>query len=185
MGGSSAMKGMMQRMMGGSLPPGIDPALLPESGSRGAQALQRYCVQCHNLPGPGLHTAAEWPAVLARMNARMQMMQGMPMMQGMMHLEAPTPTEQAALLEYLQKYATRPIDRSAYPDLHEPAGRSFSSVCSQCHALPDPRQHTARQWPKVVERMKRNMLAMGKSVPGDAETKAITEFLQRHARAEN
>ncbi len=173
------MKGMMQGMMGGVLPPGIDPALLPEPRSSGAQVLQRYCVQCHNLPGPGLHTATEWPAVLARMNARMQMMQGM------MHLEAPTPTEQAALLEYLRKYATRPIDRSAYPDLHEPAGRSFRSVCSQCHALPDPRQHTARQWPKVVERMKRNMLAMGKGVPGDAETKAITEFLQRHARTAN
>ena len=38
------------------VPPGIDPALLPEPASKGAQVLQRTCTQCHNLPGPGRHT---------------------------------------------------------------------------------------------------------------------------------
>ena len=47
------------------MPPGlVAPA---ELGSQGAQLLQRYCTQCHNLPGTGRHTAEEWPALLERM----------------------------------------------------------------------------------------------------------------------
>lgn len=70
----------MQDMMGDVLPPEIDPALLPDSQSQGALLLVRYCSQCHNLPGPGSHTAEEWPAVEERMNLRMQMMSGSNMM---------------------------------------------------------------------------------------------------------
>ena len=36
--------------------------------SRGAGLLQRYCAQCHTLPGPGHHTGEEWPEVLRRMD---------------------------------------------------------------------------------------------------------------------
>lgn len=58
-------------------------------------------------------------------------------------------------------------------------------------ALPDPGQHTAREWPKVVERMKRHMewtnIVVGASteraVP-ELKTREIIRFLQRHARKE-
>lgn len=100
MGGDhSMMWQMMPGMMGGALPPGIDPGLLPEPQSKGAQALRHYCTQCHGLPGPGLHTANEWPAVVDRMNRRMQMMKGM------MRIEAPTPAELEPLVAYLQRHA--------------------------------------------------------------------------------
>ncbi|MHB8744103.1 MAG: hypothetical protein ACYC9L_13365 [Sulfuricaulis sp.] len=176
------MKAMMQGMMGGQLPPGIDPKLLPDPGSRGARLLERYCTQCHNLPGPGMHTAAEWPDVVSRMNGRMQMMSGGMMGGGMMEVSAPTAPELSTLIEYLQQHAQQPIDVTQYPDLSTPAGKVFHTVCTQCHALPDPMQHTAIEWPAVVARMKKNMSIMSKEIPDDTATQAITGFLQRHAR---
>jgi hypothetical protein len=54
--------------------------------------------------------------------------------------------------------------------------------------LPDPRRHTANEWPAVVERMQRNM-AWANRVTGDPQlrtspvldTADIVRFLQRHA----
>ena len=72
--GRGGMKRMMQAMMGNMLPLGINPASLPQPHSEGARLMQHYCTQCHGLPGPGLHTAAGWPAVVARMAARERML---------------------------------------------------------------------------------------------------------------
>jgi cytochrome c2 len=177
------MKSMMQRMMGDVLPPGIDPALLPEPQSQGASLLVRYCSQCHKLPGPGMHTEEEWPAVVERMNRRMQMMGGRGMMGMMMgRVEAPEPSELQVLVRYLQTYAQQPLDPAQYKDLDTPAGKAFQSTCSRCHALPDPQQHTPDEWPGVVLRMKQNMVAMGKTVPDEATLGEIVTFLQSHAR---
>lgn len=59
-------------------------------------------------------------------------------------------------------------------------GRAFVQVCQQCHALPDPHQHTASEWPAVVARMKRYM-AQGGRVPSPARMRAIVKFLQAQA----
>lgn len=178
------MKGMMPRMMGGLLPPGIDPALLPEPQSQDARLFARYCGQCHQLPGPGMHTAQEWPGVVESMNRRMQMMSGRRGMMGMMMggIEVPDPSELQVLISYLQLHAQRPLDRSQYSDLDTPAGKAFQSTCSRCHALPDPKQHSQDEWSGVVARMKENMIAMGKTVPDEATFEEIVAFLQSHAR---
>lgn len=181
-GSMNGMREMMQRMMGDVLPPGMDPALLPEPKLDGARLLTGYCAQCHNLPGPGMHTAAEWPQVVRRMYGRMQMMSGGMMGGGMMDVSAPSTPELNTLIEYLQKHAQKPMDITQYPDLNAPTGKVFHAVCTQCHALPDPKQHTVIEWPAVVARMKKNMSIMGKDVPDEITTKAITGFLQRHAR---
>ncbi len=162
--------------MGDILPPGIDSELLPDPGSPGARLLRQYCTQCHNLPGPGMHTAAEWPAVVDRMDRREQMMSG-----GMMDVHAPTAAELEILVTYLEEHAQRPLAAS-YPDLDSPAGRAFRATCAQCHALPDPAQHTAEKWPGVVGRMQRNMSIMGKPVPDEMTIREIVGFLQHHAR---
>tara|TARA_R110002167_G_scaffold26395_1_gene90975 strand:+ start:368 stop:994 length:627 start_codon:yes stop_codon:yes gene_type:complete len=181
--GMQDMKGMMQRMMGDLLPPGIDPVLLPEPQSQGASLLARYCNQCHQLPGPGMHTASEWPAVVERMNRRMQMMGGRGMMGMMMvRVEALAPSELQVLVRYLQTHAQRPIDRAQYSDLNTPAGQAFEASCSRCHVLPDPQQHTSDEWPGVVARMKKNMAAMGKTVPDEATLGEVITFLQNHAQ---
>lgn len=176
--GRGGMKRIMQGMMGNMLPLGINPASLPEPHSEGARLLQHYCTQCHNLPGPGLHTAAEWPAVVERMAAREHMMSD----HDMMGIQAPSEKELATLLAYLQKHAQIPLNKATTKELDTPAGRAFSETCSQCHALPDPEQHTAADWPAVVLRMKRNMGAMGKPVPAQSTLDAIVVYLQKYAK---
>jgi len=185
----SVVKGMGGRggMMGGSLenlPPGLPVELLPEPQSAGAKLLQGYCTQCHPLPGPGRHTAEEWPTVLERMTARMEHMSGG--MMGMMNdIRAPSASERRSLLDYLQRHAQRAIDPTRYPALQSSAaGRAFSATCSRCHTLPDPRQFTAIEWIGVEGRMQRNMDIMGRSIPDQATLQQILEFLQDRARPE-
>lgn len=180
-GGSESMRSMMQRMMGSELPPGVAPELLPEPNSRGARLLQEYCEQCHRLPGPGMHTASEWPAVVARMDARMEFLsrQGNSSMMG--KIVAPSRADLHALLAYLEAHAQKPIERAKFPGLDTAPGKAFSFTCAQCHALPDPRQHTAEQWPAVVARMKSHEAVMGKVVPDAEKTGEIIKFLQQNA----
>lgn len=103
--GRDGMKGMMKEMMGAQLPPGIDPRDLPEATSNGARLLGQYCIQCHEMPGPGMHTAEEWPRVVDRMNQRMQMISGRNMMRMMHDIKAPSDNELQSLVAYLQKHA--------------------------------------------------------------------------------
>ncbi len=170
---------MMRNMMGDMLPPPTDPALLPDPNSQGALMLQRFFTQCHYLPGPGLHTATEWPAVVKRMDRRMQMMSGHGMMMG--SIEAPDEQELATILGYLQAHAQKPLPTRLAPELGSAAGKAFREYCSQCHVLPDPGQHTADKWPGVVERMKGHMKSMGKQVPDEKSLREILGFLQRNA----
>ena len=72
--GGEGMREMMQQMTGDMLSPAMDPGLLPDPDSQGALLLQRFCSRCHHVPGPGLHTAAEWPAVVERMKGYMASM---------------------------------------------------------------------------------------------------------------
>jgi cytochrome c5 len=181
--GGEGMREMMQQMMGDMLPPPMDPAFLPDPDSEGARLLQRFCTQCHYLPGPGLHTSADWPAVVNRMNRRMQMMSRRGMMM-MGRVDAPAEGELVTILSYLQAHAQKPLAERLSPALETEAGQSFRAVCSQCHVLPDPGQHSAAEWPAVVERMKGYMEAMGKQVPEEKTVRAIVDFLQRHGRNE-
>jgi hypothetical protein len=175
------------------LPPVVQPGDLPEPHSEGAQLTARYCVQCHYLPSPQMHSAAKWEATVQRMVWRMEGRGnlGAVMKEMMAHVRAPTAEEVATLTRYLRKHGQREID-PAHPALLGAAGQMYSIACSQCHALPDPRRHTAQQWPAVVERMKGHM-AWANVIVGASELRTIPELdtaqivrlLQRHARAEN
>jgi cytochrome c5 len=176
------MREMMREMMGDMLPP-TNPAQLPDPDSKGALLLQRFCTQCHNLPGPGLHTAAQWPPVVDRMVRRMRRMSGRGMMMGMS--EVPTSDQVDAIMSYLRKHSLKPLSERKSTELKTPGGRAFKDACSRCHALPDPEKHTARDWPAVVERMKAYMESMGKAVPQEKELREIVGFLQRHAKGDS
>src|SRR5262245_5162793 len=54
------------------LPPSIEPRDLPEPQSEGARLTARYCVQCHYLPSPQMHTPDRWTTTVVRMVWRMQ-----------------------------------------------------------------------------------------------------------------
>lgn len=173
------------------LPPTFEAARLPEKQSRGARLVVHYCVQCHNLPNPAMHHAAKWPAVLERMVVRMRGKGNMgELMQEMMAgVEAPTEDEARVLLAYLRRNGQRPLDPKKYPEIYGPEGQSFRLACEQCHVLPDPRRHTAAEWPAVVSRMERNMEWMNRVVgnqhPPDEPQLRIDEinaFLVKRAR---
>ena len=173
------------------LPPTFESQQLPQPKSRGARLVVRYCVQCHNLPNPAMHHAAKWPAIFERMVVRMQGRGnlGELMYEMMAGVEAPTVAEAEILLAYLQKYSQRALDPRRYPAINLPEGRSFKLACQQCHVLPDPRRHTASEWPEVVTRMEKNMEWMNRVVgnrpePDEPQLKIeeINAFLVKYAR---
>jgi cytochrome c2 len=174
------------------LPPTFEPRQLPEPASPGARLVLRYCVQCHNLPNPAMHEAAKWPVVFERMVLRMRGRGNMgELMTDMMAgVAAPTVEEADALLKYLQRHAQRPLDPRRTP-VDRPGAQSFKLACQQCHVLPDPRRHTAAEWPAVVARMQKNMEWMNRVVgnrhpPDEPQLRVdeINAFLRRYARRE-
>ena len=112
------------------------------------------------------------------------------MKQMMADIEAPAEEEIATLTRYLQAHGQTEIDPQ-HPGLKTETVKIFSIACSQCHELPDPLRHTAREWPAVVNRMKRHT-AWANRVVGPAELRTVPElktedivaFLQRYSRAE-
>ncbi|MGE3677883.1 MAG: hypothetical protein AB7F95_08195 [Burkholderiales bacterium] len=173
------------------LPPTFRPAQLPESQSRGAQLVLRYCVQCHNLPNPAMHHRQKWPPIVKRMVVRMQGKgnMGRLMAEMMAGVRSPDAEETATLLAYLGRHAQQPLDPKRIPEAYTPAGEAFRLACKQCHVLPDPARYTAREWPAVVARMERNMEWMNRVVgsrpiPGEPQLRIedINAFLARYAR---
>ena len=173
------------------LPPTFDAKQLPEPTSEGARLTLRYCVQCHNLANPAMHHAAKWPAVVERMVLRMEGRGnlGRLMSEMMAGVKAPSEDETRSIVAYLQKYAQTPLDTQRYPEVNRPSGEAFRLACNQCHVLPDPKRHTADEWPKVVARMQENMEWMNRvvgsqPVPGEPQLRIeeINAFLRRYAR---
>ncbi len=158
------------------IPKGINPDALPEAQGPAAKTFTVYCVQCHDLPTPAMHSAEEWTAVVDRMRSQMQERRG-----GMLsRLAVPSERDWETINAYLAKHAQKAMDPAHTADLDTPAGKAFVAACSRCHGTPDPAQHTAREWPRVVVRMKSNMTAGGMD-PLDAETvQQIIGYLQTH-----
>jgi hypothetical protein len=173
------------------LPPTFAAAQLPQPRSRGARLTLRYCVQCHNLANPAMHHAEKWPGIVERMVLRMEGRgnMGALMSEMMAGVEAPSEDETRVLVAYLRKHAQKPLDPKRYPELEQPAGEAFRLACNQCHVLPDPKRHTAAEWPKVVARMQENMEWMNRVVgsqpaPGEPQLRVeeINAFLRKYAR---
>lgn len=182
---------MLERL----IPPTFEAAKLPERGSEGAQLMLRYCVQCHNLPNPAMHNPAKWQPIVERMVLRMQGRGNLgPVMADMMaDVKAPSADETRTLLAYLRKYGQKPLDPARYPEVNAPSGEAFRLACNQCHVLPDPKRHTAAEWPHVVARMQLNMQWMNRVVgtrpsrdqaAGEPQLRVeeINAFLRKYAR---
>jgi hypothetical protein len=173
------------------LPPTFAPEQLPERRSEGARLTLRYCVQCHNLASPAMHHAAKWPGVVQRMVLRMEGRgnMGTLMAEMMAGVKAPSAEETKTLIAYLRRYAQKPLDPARYPEVNRPSGEAFRLACNQCHVLPDPKRHTAAEWPRVVARMQENMEWMNrvvgsKPLPGEPQLagEEINAILAKYAR---
>ncbi len=51
-------------------------------------------------------------------------------------------------------------------------------ICSQCHGLPLADQHSAAEWPAVIDRMMGHIQANNKARPDDKEREEIIKFYQ-------
>jgi len=150
-------------------PPGLAVGDLPDPTSQGALLEMRYCAQCHSLPAPTAHSATDWPSVARRMWLRMDWL---PPSLG---VQVPTGAQRFTILTYLLANSLK-VSGSVLP-----AGKgrdTFSAVCSQCHALPDPRVHSPQDWPTVYARMERNMERMQVQPPSANQTGDILLYLQ-------
>ena len=94
-----------------------------------------------------------------------------------------------SLVAYLRANAQKPLDPKKLPEVNAPSGEPFRVACSQCHVLPDPQRHTAKEWRAVVARMEKNMEWMNRVVgshPARGEPQLrvedINAFLARYSR---
>ena len=173
------------------LPPTFAAAQLPEPASHGARLTLRYCVQCHNLANPAMHDAEKWPGIVERMVLRMEGRGnlGTLMSEMMAGVKAPSEEETRSVVAYLRRHAQTPLDPKRYPEVNRASGEAFRLACNQCHVLPDPKRHTAAEWPKVVARMQENMEWMNRVIgsqplPGEPQLRIeeINAFLAKYAR---
>jgi len=145
------------------MPPGLMPEQLPDAGGQSALLMQTYCTQCHALPGPGRHTAEQWPQVLERMFVLMDVADRFGGLLG--NVKTPSLHERDQLNHYLVLHALKSV--TAKP---QGVGASaFENHCGGCHALPDPAQYSHLDGSNLIKRMQRNMEVM-KYAPPSADT---------------
>jgi len=113
--------------------------------------------------------------------SRMSGMMGHGMSMGMSRISPPSRDEEGVILDYLRANAFRSTTVEALPESTHPDAALFARMCSRCHALPDPTQHTSPEWAAVVARMRQNMRAMGVREVTEAEASAIIAYVQRAA----
>jgi hypothetical protein len=170
---ASLERGQRWRMIssiGVGLPPNdFRPEDLPEPGSRGAGLLQVYCIQCHWLPTPQMHSAAEWPILVKRNILRMQQLSdrlggplttgliGEVVMAGYESVEIPSAADADTIIAYLQRYAL------PTPEAGELTG------------------HTATGWDRVVGQMQAYMALFDVQPLNNQELDAITGYLRERA----
>ncbi len=155
-------------------PPGISPGDLPDPASEGAKDVAEFCTSCHNLLSPAIHSATDWPSVARRMWLRMDRL---PPEFG---VKVPTMQQRQAILGYLINNALK-VSGTTLPE--GPGRSTFSQVCSRCHALPDPRNHSPADWPTVVMRMGDRMDQMKVDRATPAEMQQILGYLDKVSAA--
>ena len=168
-------------------PIGVQPDQLPQPKSVGAGLAVEFCGQCHGIPAPSSHSAADWRPILRNMFLRMDRMSRMGMMGGMMMsgptmgmrpVVVPSAEEERDLVAYYREHALRAMPEGVAP-VAAPGQELFSRTCSRCHALPDPAKYPAAQWPTVVARMRQHMSQMHVSGITDQQAEEIVSYLDK------
>lgn len=174
--------------LGTGLPPSnLAREELPESDAMGAGLLNVYCVQCHWLPTPQMHSAEEWEILMRRMLLRAELLakraegEHIPesFTAGAQFKVVPTPTHRDSLLAYLKRNALPVVEPGSLPDT--PASRLYVDRCAVCHQTPSPRAHTPSGWELVLDRMQENMELMKVDTLSLKVKERIRAFLEEHA----
>jgi cytochrome c5 len=160
------------RSQPGRMPPVLAPADLPEPDTSGARLVVRHCGQCHNMPGPGHHTAEEWRRVAAKMFLLSEVTARFG---GRPQLVIPDQVEREIITTYLERHALRPLPAGA------DAPRAYLSACGDCHAAPDPGLHSATAWPAVMARMAGHRAIMTREPLDPLSATRVLAYLSEHA----
>ena len=159
------------------MPPGLMPDQLPDANSQGALLMQSYCTQCHALPGPGRHTAEQWPQVLDRMFVLMDVADRFSGLLG--NVKTPSLTERDQISNYLVLYSLKSMTTTP-----QGVGASaFENHCAGCHSLPDPAQYNHLDWSSLLKRMQHNMEVMKYAPPSSDTMMQIQLYLQKNIKS--
>lgn len=159
------------------MPPGLDSNLLPDAGGSGALLMETYCTQCHSLPGPGRHTAEEWPQVLDRMFVLMDVADRFGGLLG--NVKTLSSSERDQLNSYL-------VLHSLKSTTIKPQGvgaAAFENHCAGCHAMPDLAQYQHLDQSSLIKRMQRNMAVMKYTPPTTDAMMQIQLYMQNSHNA--
>jgi hypothetical protein len=161
---------------------------LPEPDARGALLQQVYCVQCHGISSPKMHTAEEWPILLRRMNMRMRTLRDRlggetiegavdeMLMAGLQAANIPTAEDQDSLIAYFTRHglpAALPGEIGDGPD-----DKLYVEYCSLCHELPSRTAHGPEGAQALVYRMSAMMEILGMVPPSEAEKQRLVAYLK-------
>lgn len=164
---------------------------LPEPEARGASLQQVYCVQCHGVASPKMHTAAEWPILLRRMNMRTRTLRDRlagervegavdeMLMAGLQSANIPTAEDQDSLVAYFTRHALPAADPGEIGD--EPDDLLYLEYCSLCHEIPSRTAHGPEGAQALVYRMSAMMQILGMVPPSDAQKQRLTAYLKAAA----
>ena len=165
---------------------------LPEPGARGAALQQVYCVQCHGLASPRMHTAAEWPILLRRMFMRARTLQDRlggsriegtvseMLIAGLQSANIPTREDEDSLVAYFIRHGLPAAEPGEIGD--GPEARLYTKVCSRCHEVPSPTAHGPEGAEALVARMIGMMDMLGMESPDESQREQIVDYLREAGR---
>jgi hypothetical protein len=164
---------------------------LPEQGSRAVGLQQAYCLQCHGLSSPRMHSSDEWPILVRRMLMRgaalgsrlggprsESMVDGM-LMAGLRTAQLPAAEDVDSLVAYFQRNAFPAAAESEIPDT--PDGALYVDRCSGCHDTPSPAAHPAAEVEALVARMSAMRAMLGMDQLTADEQSRLVAFMQQSA----
>lgn len=174
--------------LGTGLPPQeVSREELPEPDAMGAGLLSVYCVQCHWLPTPEMHSSAEWDILMRRMLLRARLLEDRArgehiparFTSGAQFKVVPTATHRDSMLAYLKRNALPVTEPGRLPNTL--AADLYVERCTVCHETPSPTAHSASGWVSVLERMQENMRLMQVDTLSADEMTRIRAFVEENA----
>jgi len=164
---------------------------LPEQGSRAVGLQQAYCLQCHGLSSPRMHSADEWPILVRRMlmrgaalgsrlgGPRSEGMVDDMLMAGLRTAELPPAEDVDSLVAYFQRNAFPAAAATEIPDT--PDAALYVEKCSGCHDTPSPSAHPADEVRALVARMSAMGAMLGMEQLTADEQSRLVAFMQQSA----
>jgi len=77
-------------------------------------------------------------------------------------------------------------DITELPKPKSQGAKLVNRYCTQCHALPNPKSHSAERWPQTVERMNARMQSMSQNgneivSPSESDLEILTAYMRKYA----